>query len=143
MTDSRNPYFSDVSDDQWTYVAPYLMLMEECAPHLQYPLRELFKDLRYLIRDSSSSEPFGGVSPFTIALTWGLAENLIERREEITVSMPVLGLRPIRSFLCCILKTPKPRSLTGSFLTSASIISSKVSSTMRPASRREIVDKAL
>ena len=50
MTDSRKPYPSDVSDDEWTLVAPYLTLMEECAPQRQYPLRELFNGLRYVIR---------------------------------------------------------------------------------------------
>ena len=50
MSDSRKPYPSDVSDDEWTLVAPYLTLMEECAPQRQYPLRELFNGLRYVIR---------------------------------------------------------------------------------------------
>ena len=41
-------YPSDVSDDEWAFVAPYLVLMREDAPQLDYPLRDLFNGLRYL-----------------------------------------------------------------------------------------------
>src|ERR1041385_2454716 len=47
---TRNPYPSDVSDDEWAFVAPYLTLMTEQAPQRRYPLRELFNALRYLVR---------------------------------------------------------------------------------------------
>ena len=50
MTDSRKPYPSDVSDDEWSLVAPYLTLIVEDAPQRQYSLRELFNGLRYVIR---------------------------------------------------------------------------------------------
>ena len=50
MPDSRKPYPSDVSDDEWSLVAPYLTLMVEDAPQRQYSLRELFNGLRYVIR---------------------------------------------------------------------------------------------
>jgi transposase len=46
----RKPYPSDVSDDEWSLVAPYLTLMKEEAPQREYPLRELFNALRYVIR---------------------------------------------------------------------------------------------
>jgi len=47
---SRKPDPSDVSDDEWSLVAPYLTLMKEEAPQQEYPLRELFNALRYVIR---------------------------------------------------------------------------------------------
>ena len=47
---SRKPYPSDVSDDEWSLVAPYLTLMTEAAPQRDYPMRELFNALRYVIR---------------------------------------------------------------------------------------------
>src|SRR6201989_3132166 len=50
MTDSRKPYPSDVTDDEWSLVVPYLTLMMEDAPQRDYPLRELFNGLRYVIR---------------------------------------------------------------------------------------------
>ena len=47
---SRKPYPSDVSDEEWWLVAPYLTLMSEEAPQRDYKLRELFNALRYVIR---------------------------------------------------------------------------------------------
>jgi len=46
----RKPYPSDVSDDEWAFVAPYLTLMTEDAPQRKYPLREVFNALRYVVR---------------------------------------------------------------------------------------------
>ena len=50
MTIARKPYPSDVSDEEWSLVAPYLALMREDAGQRQHSLRELFNGLRYLIR---------------------------------------------------------------------------------------------
>lgn len=43
-------YPSDVSDEEWALVAPYLTLMKEDAPQREYSLREVFNGLRYIIR---------------------------------------------------------------------------------------------
>lgn len=50
MSHDRKTYPSDVSDEEWSLVAPYLTLMCEDAPQRDYPLRELFNGLRYLVR---------------------------------------------------------------------------------------------
>lgn len=47
---ARKPYPSDVTDDEWAFVAPYLTLMAEDAPQRCHPLRELFNGLRYIVR---------------------------------------------------------------------------------------------
>jgi transposase len=47
---TRKPYLSDVSDDEWAFVAPYLTLMREDAPQREYSLREVFNGLRYIVR---------------------------------------------------------------------------------------------
>jgi transposase len=47
---NRKPYPSDVSDDEWAFVAPYLTLMSEAAPQREYPVREVFNGLRWLVR---------------------------------------------------------------------------------------------
>lgn len=49
-THIRKPYPSDVSDDEWAFVAPYLTLMNEAAPQRRHDLRETFNGLRYLVR---------------------------------------------------------------------------------------------
>src|SRR5215831_3125431 len=50
MPKRRKSYPSDVSGDEWSLVIPYLTLMIEDAPQREYPLRELFNGLRYVIR---------------------------------------------------------------------------------------------
>jgi transposase len=49
----RKAYPSDVSDDEWAFVAPYLTLMTEDAPQREHALREVFNGLRYLVRTGS------------------------------------------------------------------------------------------
>jgi transposase, IS4 family len=51
---SRKPYPSDVSDDEWAFVAPYLTLMSEAAPQREYSLREVFNGLRWLVRTGAA-----------------------------------------------------------------------------------------
>jgi len=47
---NRKAYLSDVSDDEWAFVAPYLALMTENAPQREHSLREVFNGLRYIVR---------------------------------------------------------------------------------------------
>lgn len=47
---SRKPYRNDVSDKEWSLVAPYLALIDERAPQRRYSLREVFNALRWLAR---------------------------------------------------------------------------------------------
>lgn len=47
---TRKTYPSDVSDDEWAFVAPYLTLMKEDAPQREHSLREVFNGLRYIVR---------------------------------------------------------------------------------------------
>ena len=47
---SRRPYPSDVSDEEWIFVAPYLILMDQEAPQRQHDLREVFNALRWVER---------------------------------------------------------------------------------------------
>lgn len=50
---SRKPYPSDVSDEEWAFVAPYLTLMREDAPQREYSLREIFNGSRYIAKSGS------------------------------------------------------------------------------------------
>src|SRR5918994_5805718 len=50
MSNSLTSYPSDVSDDEWAFVAPYLTLMREDAPQRDHPLRERFNGLRWIVR---------------------------------------------------------------------------------------------
>jgi transposase len=46
----RKSYPSDVSDDEWAFVAPYLTLMSEEAPQRAHELRDVFNALRWIAR---------------------------------------------------------------------------------------------
>jgi len=47
---TRKPYPTDVSDEEWEFVASYLTLMTEEAPQREHSLREVFNGLRYVVR---------------------------------------------------------------------------------------------
>lgn len=47
---ARKPYPSDVSDDEWAFVAPYLTLMRPDAPQRTHDLREIYNALRWIVR---------------------------------------------------------------------------------------------
>jgi transposase len=47
---NRKPYPSDVSDEEWAFVVPYLTLMTEAAPQRRHDLREVFNGLRYVVK---------------------------------------------------------------------------------------------
>jgi transposase len=44
------PYPSDVTDEEWALVAPYLTLMTQDAPQRSHSLREVFNGLRWIVR---------------------------------------------------------------------------------------------
>ena len=46
---TRKPYPSDVSDEEWAFVAPYLALVREDAPQRTHDLREVFNGLRWVV----------------------------------------------------------------------------------------------
>jgi transposase len=45
----RKPYPTDVSDEEWAFVAPYLTLMTDAAPQRRHALREVFNALRWIV----------------------------------------------------------------------------------------------
>ena len=47
---TRKPYPSDVTDEEWAFVAPYLTLMKEDAAQREHDLREVFSGLRWIVR---------------------------------------------------------------------------------------------
>ena len=47
---NRRPYPSDVSDEEWAFVAPYLSLLPQTAAQRRHELREVFNAVRYIVR---------------------------------------------------------------------------------------------
>ena len=70
MEITRKAYPSDVSDEEWALVAPYLGLLPEDAGQREHPLREVFNGLRYIIKTGAPWRflphdlPPGTASPF-------------------------------------------------------------------------------
>jgi len=50
---TRKPYPSDVSDEEWHFVASYLALVREDAPQREHDLREVLNGLRWVVRTGS------------------------------------------------------------------------------------------
>jgi len=51
---TRKPYPSDVSDEEWAFVTPYLALVREDAPQRNHDLREVLNGLsRWVVRTGS------------------------------------------------------------------------------------------
>jgi transposase len=50
MSEQRKAYPSDVSDDEWAFLAPYLALVREDSPQRVHDLREVFNALRYMVK---------------------------------------------------------------------------------------------
>jgi len=48
--EARRPYPSDVTDEEWAFVGPYLVLMVSTAPQRDHDLREVFNGLRWIVR---------------------------------------------------------------------------------------------
>ena len=46
----RRAYPSDVTDEEWLFVSPYLTLMREDAPQREDALREVFNGLCWVVR---------------------------------------------------------------------------------------------
>ena len=47
---TRKPYPTDVTDEEWAFVAPYLSLLPEDASQRRYEMREVFNALRWIVR---------------------------------------------------------------------------------------------
>ena len=50
---ARKPYPSDVTDEEWDFIAPYLTLMKEDAPQREHDPREVFNAMRFIVRTGS------------------------------------------------------------------------------------------
>ena len=52
-TAPRKPYPTDVTDEEWAFVAPYLTLMSPDAPQRRHDPREVYNALRWIVRAGS------------------------------------------------------------------------------------------
>ncbi|WP_294268422.1 IS5 family transposase [uncultured Sphingomonas sp.] len=50
MSICRKPYPSDIGDEEWSLVVPYLLLQREDGGQREHDLREVFNGLRYIVK---------------------------------------------------------------------------------------------
>lgn len=101
----RIAYPTDVSDQEWAFVAPYLTLMTEEAPQREHSLREVFNGLRWLIRSGGAWRlmphdlpPWAAVYQQTKRwLKAGVFEAIVDDRKSLIES----GTRAKRTANCC------------------------------------------
>jgi hypothetical protein len=74
---SRKACLTDVRDDEWGFVAPYLTLMTADAPQRRHDLREVFNAVRWIVHTGVLALSAGRLSAVGSrlaadpALAWG------------------------------------------------------------------------
>jgi transposase len=48
--ETRTPYPTDVSDEEWAFVVPHLTVLSEDAAQRRYDLREVCNGVRYIVK---------------------------------------------------------------------------------------------
>lgn len=71
---TRKRYPSDVSDEEWSFAAPYLSLMTPDAPQRKHEVREVFDALRWLVRSGAAWRYLPGDFP-----PWGAVYQQTQR----------------------------------------------------------------
>ncbi|NPD66780.1 IS5 family transposase (plasmid) [Lichenicola cladoniae] len=111
---TRKAYPSDVPDDEWALVAPYLALLPEEAGQRSYELREVFNGLRYVVKTGAPWRWMpNDLPPWEMVyqqaqrwLTAGVFENLVhdlrvllrlEARRKAEPSAVIIDSRTLRS----------------------------------------------
>ncbi len=64
---NRKRYPSDVGDEEWAFLTPYLALIRVTSPQREHPLREVFNGLRRVVKTGlpwrlESQGPGGGLA---------------------------------------------------------------------------------
>jgi transposase len=88
---SRKVYPSDVSDEEWAFVAPYLTLVREDASQRNYALRDVFDALRWIVRAGASWRMLpGDLPPWQTVyqqtqrwIAWGCFEAIVHDVREL------------------------------------------------------------
>ena len=62
MSDTRKSHPADVSDEEWSFVTPYLVLLPLDAGQRRHDLREVFNALRWIVRAWWGKSTLGGVN---------------------------------------------------------------------------------
>ena len=89
----RSGYASDVTDEEWSFVAPYLALCREDAAQRDYPLRDVFNSLRYIAKTGNQWRFMPNDLPPWTVVYQQMRRWIDARCFEITVEDPRILLR--------------------------------------------------
>jgi transposase len=94
----RKPYPSDISDEEWSFIAPYLSLMTEDASQRSHDLREIFNALRWMVRSGAPWRMMPNNFPRWEAVyqqtqRWIKADVFMTIAQDLRVILRVLGER--------------------------------------------------
>lgn len=107
ISSCRKPYPSDVSDEEWAFVAPYLTLLPEEAAQRDYPLREVFNGLRWIVRAGASWRMMPhDLPPWSVVyqqtqrwIRWGCFEAIVHDLRELLRQAANKKAQPSRAIL--------------------------------------------
>ena len=97
-------YPSDVTDEEWAFVAPYLTLMNEDAPQREHELREVFNAMRWVVRTGS---PWRYL-PHDLPPWYSVYQQSQRWLAHGVFQAMIQDLRQLLRMLCC--RDPQPRA---------------------------------
>src|SRR5215218_7914603 len=74
---NRKAYPSDISDEEWTFVAPYLALVREDAPQREHDQREVFNGLCWVVLTSLPDRGYAAFWHPFIAHLYSTPQHLV------------------------------------------------------------------
>src|SRR5881227_3755487 len=113
MEIARKSYPSDVSDDEWALIAPYLTLLPEDVGQREYPLREAFNGLRYIIKTGARCRMTCHLGPPSTSRPGAGWRGAVSRRCWTTCGGAARGSGPFRGPECRHHRRPHPAVLAG------------------------------
>ncbi|PRX21779.1 transposase [Paraburkholderia sp. BL18I3N2] len=102
----RKGYPTDVSDEEWSFAAPYLTLMDVEAPQRKYELRDMFDALRWMARAGAPWRMLPNDFPpwelvYQQTQRWlqaGCFESMVSDLRSLIRLALAVGDSPVRSF---------------------------------------------
>jgi transposase len=65
----RKPYPTDITDDEWVFLAPYLTLMDPDAPQRRHDLCKVFNALLWIVRTGAQCRMLPTIFPLWAAVS--------------------------------------------------------------------------
>src|SRR5215831_5512627 len=113
---NRRPYPSDVSDEEWEFVAPYLSLLPQTAAQRRHDRREVFTAVRSIVRSCALYRAYGRALAVAADQFSALGGG---RPTDAPLSSPPAALRPLSRICACScerrrdgVRSPAPPSWT-------------------------------